>query len=205
MRALAVAMVLLLLDAAQAAEPSPQPTRGAASPPRPVSLSHKYQVGLALRSGSGYRVIAPYHEEFCGEKTSTGANKSVCGGRLRTWLEISPSFGVTAGLELLVDLRFYLESDLADTRGLFVAPGIKYYTDAESWFKFFATGQLVLEHQDLSSASVSNFDVGLRSALGLHFDVLRYLGFFVQGGVNLAFKRWLTFVVDFGAGIQGRY
>ena len=160
---------------------------------------------MAVRAGSGYRVIVPYNQEFCGSKTDKGENSSACGGRLRTWLEISPSFGVTSGLEVLVDLRFYLEPDAIPpfSREFFVAPGIKYYTDPESWFKFFATGQVILDYQSVDQ--VSSFDVGLRSALGLHFDIMRYLGLFVQGGVDLAFKRWLTFTVDFGAGIQGRY
>ena len=49
------------------------------------------------------------------------------------------------------------------------------------------------------------FDFGIRSALGLQFDILRYVGLFAQGGVILGFNRWLTFTVDFSGGVQVRY
>ncbi len=161
-------------------------------------------MGLSLRAGTGYRVIAPYSDAFCGDYTDTGAFKNVCGSRQKAWLELSPSFGITSQLEILVDVRFAVEKDFTGTTDLYIAPGIKYYSDADSWLKFYATGQVIFDLQDMGAVPVSNFDVGLRSALGLHFDIIRYVGLFVQGGVNLGFKRWLTFVVDLGGGVQVR-
>lgn len=179
-------------------EPSKPPEK---KPPAPAALDHRFQFGLGLRTGTGYRVIMPYGEEDCGEK-----DKSVCGGRQPFWLEISPSFGVTPSLELLVDLRLVLEEDISRTRGLFVAPGIKYYTDPGDLLKFYFTGQVVLESQEQQQEpSLDSFDVGLRSALGIQFDVLRYVGLYGQGGIIIGFKRWLTFVVDFAVGVQVRY
>ncbi len=168
-------------------------------------LSHKYQVGVGVRAGTGYRVIAPYHEEFCGDKKDDGGNKSVCGSRQKVWLELSPSFGVSSSLELLVDVRLYLEEDFTKTKAFWLAPGIKYYTDPDSIFKFFASGQLVFENQDMGTGGPKSFDFGIRSALGIQFDVIRYVGLFVQGGVTIAFLRWLTFTVDVGGGVQVRY
>jgi hypothetical protein len=191
----------------QPAEPaSAEPSKPANKPPqeaKPVSLDHRFQLGLAIRVGTGYKVVMPYHEEFCGQE-----DKSVCGHRQPVWLELSPSFGITRSLELLVDIRINLEDDPAAAgKGFFIAPGIKYYVDPESWFKFYATGQLVLESQDQLSrnSGLSAFDIGVRSALGIHFDILRYVGLYAQGGIILAFNRWLTFVVDFAGGVQVRY
>lgn len=210
MRRLAFILVTLSMAAPAASlaqKPGDEPTKPKAdSPTPPATLSHRYQFGLGVRGGSGYRVIAPYDSSYnCGELTDKGENKSVCGGRQRAWLELSPSFGITHSLELLVDVRFYLEDDFTATKALFVAPGIKYYSDPDELFKFFATGQLVIENQDFGSAGPSNLDLGVRSALGVQFDVLRYLGLYAQGGVELGFKRWLTFIVDFGGGVQVRY
>lgn len=189
------------------AEPETPTRQPPASAPRPdPSLSHRYQLGLGLRVGTGYRVIAPYEDgQFCGD-----AKKRVCGARQPVWLEISPSFGVTQSLELLVDLRLFLEDDFATTKGFFISPGIKYYA-SDGWFKFFASGQVVFDYQemegteDLRNAGLSNFDFAIRSALGVHFDVHRNVGLFVQGGVILGFVRWLTFTVDGAAGVQVRY
>lgn len=191
-------------------EPAPpageEPSKPAAAAPQaqptsPETLDHRYQVGLGFRLGTGYRVIMPYNEEFCGK-----ADKSVCGGRQPFWIEISPSFGVTESLEVLADIRLFLEEDFTTSKGFFVSPGIKYYTDPESIFKFFATGQLVFESQDqMAGSGLSSFDFGLRSALGLQFDFMRYVGLYAQGGIIIGFKRWLTFVVDGGGGIQIRY
>jgi len=205
-------MLLVLLVAAPAlpsralAEPSPEPSRTAPPPPSAAAeLNHRHQFGLGLRGGTGYRVIVPYHDEFCGDLTDKGARKSVCGGRQRVWLELSPSFGITGSLEVLVDVRLYLEEDFTSSRAFFIAPGLKYYADPDELFKFFATGQLVFESQDSSSIGASSFDMGLRSALGIQFDLLRYVGLYVEGGVILGFKRWLSFVVDFAGGVQVRY
>lgn len=203
---------LFLAGSALAQEPS-KPAPGA-EPTKPKEearaaakkgLSHKYQFGVAARAGTGYRIIAPYHEEYCGDRKDDGGNKSVCGSRQKVWLELSPSFGVSQSLELLVDVRLYLESDFTNTKAFFIAPGLKYYTDPDDIFKFFASGQLVLENQDMGTGGPKSFDLGIRSALGLQFDILRYVGLYVQGGVTIAFLRWLTFTVDFGGGVQVRY
>ena len=173
-------------------------------PPPGKSLSHLYQFGLAVRAGTGYKTIAPYDDgQDCGNP-----GKRVCGSRQPVWLEISPSFGVTKSLELLVDVRLTLEADFADTKAFYVSPGIKYFTTPHDLFKFFLTGQLVFDYQDmdnLTNAGLSSFDFAIRSALGLHFDVHKNFGFYLQGGIIFGFVRWLTFTVDGGAGIQVRY
>jgi hypothetical protein len=223
MRRLAGVVVVLALSSsvAEAQEPRPpaEPAQ-AAEPGKPVQptkapdkaqskpLNHRYQFGLAVRAGTGYRVIAPYHDEYCGEMANATEKKAVCGSRQRAWLELSPSFGITRSLEVLLDVRFYLEEDWTATRAYFFAPGIKYYTDPDGLFKFFATFQLGFETQDYSSSqasTVSNFDVAIRSAFGVHFDLVRHVGLFAQGGVILGMSRWLSFVADFAGGVQGRF
>ena len=176
-------------------------------PPPGQSRNHRFQVGLAVRAGTGYKTIAPYEDgQFCGED-----DKRVCGDRQPVWLEISPSFGITKSLELLIDVRFTLEDDFADTKAFFISPGIKYYATPHGIFKFFASGQLVFNYQDMEQSTnlkdlgLNSFDFGIRSSLGLQFDVHKNFGFYIQGGVIFGFVRWLTFTVDGGGGIQVRY
>jgi hypothetical protein len=194
---------------ARAAGGSGEPSKPEAQAPPAqtvtTTLDHRFQVGLGVRVGTGYRVIAPYDKEFCGEKDDSGNPKSVCGQRLPFFLELSPSFGITTSLELLVDIRLYLEEDFTGTNAFFVAPGLKYYMDPESWFKFYGTAQIVFENQEQLSDNIPSFDIGGRFALGVHFDIVRYVGLYVQGGIIGSFNRWLSFVVDFAGGLQVRY
>ncbi|MCC6750866.1 MAG: hypothetical protein IT371_24625 [Deltaproteobacteria bacterium] len=210
-RSLSPRLLLLtgLLASSPAAYAGDEPSK--ATPPEGAAparkgLSHKYQVGLGVRVGSGYRIVAPYHEEFCGDKDDKGTPKSVCGGMYPFWIEFSPSFGITSSWEVFVDFRLPLATPrFSDARGFFLSPGLKYYTDPDGLFKMFLTFQPVFEFQGQATAGLANFDFGVRSVLGVNFDVLRYLGLYAQAGVILGFTRWLTFTADFGGGIQVRY
>lgn len=181
-------------------------------PPPGQSKAHRYQIGLAVRAGTGYKTIAPYSEgQHCGDVDEKGKDKRVCGHRQPVWLEVSPSFGITKSLEVLIDVRFTLEDDFADTKAFFISPGIKYYASPHDTVKFYASGQLVFDYQDmedsekLKGVGLASFDFGIRSALGIQFDVHKHFGFYLQGGIIFGFVRWLTFTVDGGGGIQVRY
>lgn len=195
--------IALPTDAIGGNEPGPAAEPAApATAPKEDSLDHKYQIGFGARIGSGFRVIFPYSKEFCGE-----AGKTICTARYPTWLELSPSFGLTHSLEVLVDIRLFLESpDFTNANGFALSPGLKYYTDPDGMFKFFLTGQVYFESQDQRiDSGLNSFDLGLRSALGLQFDLLRYVGLYVQAGVVFGFVRWFSFLADFSGGLQVRY
>jgi hypothetical protein len=195
--------------------PSPAEPGDPAEPTNPVqprvaetSLDHENQIGVAVRFGSGYRAVFPYKkEQTCGELDDSGEPKSVCNSRYPVWLEVSPSFGLTKGLELLADVRIFLESPtFTDATGIFIAPGIKYYADPEDMLKFYLTGQLVFELQDQTdNEDLASFDFGVRSALGMQVDLLRYVGLYVQAGMVFGFTRWFSFLADLSGGIQVRY
>jgi len=161
-------------------------------PPPGMSKAHLYQLGLAVRAGTGYKTVAPYSEgQHCGEVNENGKDKRVCGDRQPVWLEISPSFGITKSLEILIDVRLTLEDDFADTKGFYISPGIKYYATPHGVFKFFASGQLVFDYQDMEESTklkdvgLASFDFGIRSALGIQFDVHKNFGFYLQGGISV--------------------
>ena len=82
------------------------PTRAAATdfpPLAPPSLSHRSQFGLALLTGSGFRVLVPYAENvYCGQP-----GERVCSGRLPFFLDVQPSYGLGPHWDVIVDLRFW--------------------------------------------------------------------------------------------------
>jgi len=199
--------------ATPSAEPTPHEEPAAAAENRPKasaeeeSLDHRFQVGLGARIGSGFRVVFPYSNEFCGQLDGNGDSKQVCTDRYPMWIELSPSFGLTESLELLVDFRIFLESpEFTSATGVGFAPGIKYYTDPRGSLKFFLTGQAMFELQDQREGSgLDNFDIGLRSAFGFQIDLLRYIGLYAQAGLVVGFKRWFSFIADLAGGVQVRY
>jgi len=167
---------------------------------RQASLLHKYQLGIALLPGAGFRGIAPYEDGInCGEQA-----KRVCTGKLPFFIDVQPSFGFAEHWDVLVDLRFGIESDFTRSRQFAIAPGVRYWVDPELPFKFFATVQGVFDATAQGDPRLENNDFGVRNSNGLMFDLMSNLGIYVQFGETLAFRRWLRFEIDGGVGVQAR-
>ena len=184
------------------------PALARAEDPQPIATSHKGQFGVHAQMGLGYRVLFPYHEEFCGI-----AGKSVCSGRAPFFVELGLSYGVSDSIELLADVRLGTERDFAEgaeqgPRALVVAPGIKVYIDNDGGTKFFSTLQLAIDFTDFA-ATTSGLedatDFGVRNVNGVLFDISKQLGFYFHFGETIGFARWLRFEIDGGLGIQGRF
>ena len=125
--------------AAPAGPAAPEATKTFPKLSRPP-LNHHLQFGLAILPGSGYRGIFPYQENVpCGV-----AGKRVCTSAVPFFLDVQPSFGITPRWDALVDLRFGIAEDFTQSRQFAVAPGFRYWVDAEYHTKFFATLQVAL-------------------------------------------------------------
>jgi hypothetical protein len=167
---------------------------------RQASLLHKYQLGIAVLPGVGFRGIFPYQENVnCGQQA-----KRVCTGLLPFFLDVQTSFGVSEHWDVLVDLRFGIATDFTTAHQFAVAPGFRYWVDPELPFKFYATIQGVFDATAQHNSMIKNNDFGIRNANGMMFEVMRNFGFYVQFGETLGFVRWLRFEIDGGAGIQAR-
>ena len=167
---------------------------------RQASLLHKYQLGIALLPGAGFRGIAPYEDGInCGEQA-----KRVCTGKLPFFIDVQPSFGFADHWDVLIDLRFGIESDFTRSHQFAIAPGVRYWVDPELPFKFFATVQGVFDATAQGDPRLVNNDFGVRNSNGLMFDLMSNLGIYVQFGETLAFRRWLRFEIDGGVGVQAR-
>ena len=167
---------------------------------RQASLLHKYQLGIALLPGAGFRGIAPYDEGVnCGQQA-----KRVCTGMLPFFIDVQPSFGFAEHWDILIDLRFGIESDFTRSHQFAIAPGFRYWVDPELPFKFFATIQGVFDATAQRSALVQDNDFGVRNANGFMFELMPNFGIYAQFGETLGFRRWLRFEIDGGVGVQAR-
>jgi len=174
----------------------------------PAERNHRLQTGLSLMPGSGYRLIVRYKEtQSCGDPSGI-ADKPICSRRLPTFLDFQLSFGALSRVDFIVDLRFGLEQDPAvkGSHQFAVAPGFRFWLDQEIAFKFYTTLQFVYDYTYFPpSASTPSSDFGMRNANGLMYDPIRNVGFFIQFGETLGFRRWFRIDLDVGLGAQIRF
>jgi hypothetical protein len=191
-------------EAPPAAQPGPPPSL--VRPPkqfpklRQASLLHKYQLGIAMMPGVGYRGIFPYQENInCGQQ-----GKRVCTDLLPVFLDVQPSFGFAEHWDVLVDLRFGIGTDFNAKHQFAIAPGVRYWVDPEQGVKFYATIQGVFDATAQPDPLLKGNDFGVRNSNGFMFEVMRNLGFYIQLGETVGFVRWLQFAIDGGVGVQAR-
>ena len=193
---------------AKAAAPAEAPAEDTRVFGGPAQANHKYQTGLSIMPGSGYRLIVRYKEgQFCGDSSGI-ANKPLCANYVPFFLDFQLAFGVAARADVIFDLRFGLQSDPAvpGSRQFVVAPGLRFWLDQDIALKFYTTLQFVYDHTDMSNnQGVRSSDVGMRNANGLMYDPIRNVGFFVQFGETIGFMRWFRIDLDVGLGAQIRF
>jgi hypothetical protein len=178
-----------------------EPAAAAAPASQPRGFAHRFQGSLGVIVGTGYRGLVRYKDTVsCGD-----ADKTLCTSRLPTFLDLQAGFGVTSGLATILDLRLGLEQDFTHSRPLALAPGIKYYIDAEERLKFFVTLQLSIDFTGGQLPGVPGTDLGLRNANGVQYDFTRFLGLWLQIGDTLAFRRYFRFELDVALGVEGRF
>jgi len=191
------------------------PARAAEAPPPEVpasqpagakkpSYSHRLQGGLGVIFGSGYRGLVKYNGKPGTCEDVANSDKTFCHSRLPTFMDIQASFGATRGLAAIVDFRLGLENDFTHSRPLALAPGIKYFIDAQDRLKLFITLQLAIDFTG-QLAEIPRTDFGIRNAVGLQFDVHRVFGFWLQLGDTLAFRRYFRFELDAAVGLEARF
>jgi hypothetical protein len=187
------------------AQEAPAPALAAQRPPE---LDHRHQVALALMPGLGYRIVVPYAEnKTCFDDTRVDS-KRVCAGGVPFFMDLQLAVGVSHRLDLMVDLRFGIakENNAPNVgRQFALAPGIRYWLDPDVQLKFFTTLQVVYDSTKQSQIDISDTDYGIRNANGLMYDPIRNVGFYVQFGETIGFKRWFRIEVDAGAGVQVRF
>ena len=166
---------------------------------------------------TGGRFIKTYDQEYCGDRDNNGnttGNSTVCLGRIPFAFDLSVSYGMTARIELMFDMRLGVERDfggsVTDSDGprlRHYAPGVKFYFSDSGVVKFFSTAQLAIDDTGYTSPTGDELgtDVSIRNANGLHLDFHEAYGAFAFFAEDVAFRRWISVGVEFGVGFQGRY
>lgn len=208
-RAVCTGVTLMALVGPAAAE-----TRTPA--PDPASPSHRGQFLASLRVGLGLRAIATYEDDtYCGSTSSDGGGFApVCTGRAPFALDFELGYGLTDRVDLFAELRLGLEPDFDATpsgddgpNAVRVSPGARFFFSEGGATKLFTTAQVVLDFTgyDQASGESRGTDVGIRNLSGLWVDLDRAYGFYVYLGETATFARWLSFELEGGIGVQGRY
>jgi hypothetical protein len=173
----------------------------------PAESNHRFQTGLSIMPGFGYRLIVPYKDNLnCGDSSGI-QSKRVCAHSLPVFLDFQLSFGVAARADIIADLRFGLQSDPTIVGGhqFALAPGLRFWLDQDVTLKFFTTLQFVFDYMNYMNVGPSNSDYGVRNANGLMYDPIRNVGFYVQFGETIGFARWFRIDLDIGLGAQIRF
>jgi hypothetical protein len=182
-----------------------------------IRSSHMGQFGLSGELATGYRVLIPYNEEYCGETNSEG-RKAVCTGRAPFTLDLGLSYGLNPKVELLASLRLGLEQDFGEVgangpRARGFAAGIRIFLESEGTLKFFSTIEGVVDTTDYSRTTVggngsgvsSGADFGVRNVNAFEIDLHRTFGVYVHFGETATFVRWMHFELSAGIGAQVRF
>lgn len=175
--------------------------------PRYFQFGHRFQGGIGFVVGSGYFFEAAYGGSYCYMEDEP--EPSVCHGRTPVFFDFQLSFGVTDGLEILLEYRLgLLEESFGGDEGVLPTTsrpmafgfGIRYFIGATNRIKAFLGALL-----DIDFTQGLKVDVFVRPLFGLQIEIVRWVAFFLQGSVNLSFVRSFGIALDAGGGLQFRF
>ncbi len=169
-------------------------------------FGHRLQGGIGFIAGTGYQFEIAYGGDKC--RTADGREESVCHHRAPAFFDFMLSFGATESLEILAEFRLGmleetyfdgLRSDMS-SRPMAAGLGLRYLVSPMNRFKFFVGALL-----DIDFTSGLDVDVYLRPIFGVQIEIVRWVGFFIQGSVNLSFIRYFGISLDGAGGFQFRF
>jgi hypothetical protein len=157
--------------------------------------------------GAGYRVIVRYNEDQTCIDAKGPDSKAICTNDVPAFLDFGLSYGLTAGIDLLAEVRLGLALDdaVGVGRQFALSPGLRFWLDRDRPLKIYTALQVVHDRTRQSQAAVANTDWGVRNANGLMYDFVRNFGAYFQLGETLGFTRWFRIELDVGLGVQLRY
>lgn len=167
-----------------------------------VGLSHIDQVGLRVGAGVPFLLGLKY----AGGPACSKSGDQFCHRMGASFLDLDLSWGMTRSVELTLLTRLGLSHDEASgTAPLVLGLGVRAYGSPESIFKLFLGGRLVLDLTQSDRKDWQAVDIGARGEFGFAVDVVRYVGFYVQGAVTLSFLRAFVATLDASGGLQVRF
>ena len=198
--------------------PRPE-TEEVALPPSalPPKLDHGHQFGVELGLGLGYRLIKPYGDIWCGERTNDpdNPNEPFCSSMSPLFLDMGLSFGATASVEVVVHTRMGLMKDpISDRRPISLFAGVRLWVDSEGAFKWALglEGMVDFTKQDGTKQQRPGYgipkqdelDAGGRFYGQIQYDFLQYVGIYAQFSGLVGALRWLRVELEGIVGVQAR-
>jgi len=205
---LAAVLLAGAIPARAAAAEEGAPAEGAQEPKR----DHAEQGFVNAAFGTGFYLVAPKDkndpDRACGWKTGDGGEvegEAVCTGRSSVFLEILAGYGIVPRVEVFAILRLGLEGpERGRTQPRQVGAGIKVYSPADGLFKI---GLGVAPLFDFSERYPKDlgYDFAIHVPIQFQFDILRWVGVYLELAPNVSFVTELRFEIAAGVGVQGRF
>jgi hypothetical protein len=209
----------------QPAQPEPEPETVAEAPPEEppyeeaplptapadvaapgteeILYDHRYQVGVRVGFGFAYQFAIKYGD---GAECSDPAGETFCRHLIGGLIDVELTFGVTEGLEIGFLGRFGLANDpVAENIPIVLGLGIRGYIPPPGHFKAYIGAKLIMDLTQSDLALWEDIDVGARAEIGVQYDILRYLGVYLQFGVTVQILRAFAFPLDVTGGLQARF
>lgn len=168
-------------------------------------LDHEYQVGLRAGIGVPFVFALRYGDGAPCDR----AGEQFCLFVGSTIITFDVSFGVTPDVEIVLGGRIgAIQVEPTETNTGQISLGIRAYISPESLAKVYLAPSLVLDLTPNGVPAVMNWgdvDFGVRGAFGVVVDPIRYLGLYVEIGVNILFLRSFGISPDVTGGFQVRF
>lgn len=221
-------------DAADASgsEPEPEPD-DADSPDEPDSTDtgHMFQFGIRGGFVLGYRMFFRYDDSpFCqepeytpGPGARTDKENSICGFGAPPATELALSFAVLDSIEPYIFTRLGLSAEEpTDTEALrLLGVGARIYTMSDEDFKLFVEPAIAYEFEgprgDPDYCSVENpghcgdfvanykKDLVFHLGIGPQYDFARYIGVYLNAGLDVGIFRAIHATLMGNIGLQARF
>lgn len=168
-------------------------------------LDHEYQVGIRAGAGVPFVFALRYGDGAPCDRDGSPFCVFVGSGIV----DVDVSFGATRDLEITAMFRIgMIGQEPSEQNAMMFGLGIRSYLSPESLFKFYLGARLMLDFTQSGMVDAGDWgpvDFGVRGEAGVQLDVVRYVGFFIQLGVNVTFLRAFGISPDLTGGFQIRF
>jgi len=171
-------------------------------------LHHEYQVGIRAGIGVPFMFALRYNGGPRCNASDPMDPDQFCVFVGSTMITFDLSFGLTTDVELVLGGRIgAVPVEPTENLNGQVLLGIRAYISPESIAKVYFAPSVVLDVTPPANAvpNWGDVDFGVRGAFGVQVDLFRYLGLYVEIGVNILLVRSFAISPDVHGGFQVRF
>jgi len=169
------------------------------------SLDHEFQLGI--RGGVGVPFLFALRYNNGPPCDDTGEQFCLNVGSALVTFDLS--FGLSTDIEVVVGGRIgAVGVEPTNSSNIQLLLGLRAYISPESIAKVYLSPNLVLDLTEAGALAGMNWgdvDFGVRGAFGVQIDMVRFVGLYVELGVNILFLRSFGIAPDLQGGFQVRF